>query len=303
MAIKNFDYCKYTYLHRKSLEYYIKNCKKLGNLEKKELLKRAKTHDMDKLTLYLFWQKKDASTFHRKNASHHIKNDILKQYSLEEFKQSYMNLHLDNFDEKKSIIPLDILIDVLESIFDYECAALTKPDKPLNAYDTCKNLYPELINMYEVVLDELGMKSSYNAITNDAIEYINQFNVNEDTIYMEVSKYLIENDDNIYIKLKSNMCSEIEYSNLTSYYDKYYFENFKKFFINYKEFDKIYISKEVIKNIDIPFLNTLNKKGKLIYLHNDINYFYFFVSIDGDINGKCFKDKQDLDISLKEYEF
>ena len=37
-------------------------------------------------------------------------------------------------------------IDILETIFDCECAALTKPDKPRNAYKTFQDFYPEFYN-------------------------------------------------------------------------------------------------------------------------------------------------------------
>lgn len=301
MAIKNFNYCMYTYLHRKALEYYIRTCDKLGKLEKSELLKRVKIHDMDKLTLYLFWDKKDASKFHRETVSHHIKNDILKKYTIEDFKNSYLNLHLDKFDEKQNVVPLNILIDVLESVFDYECAALTKSDKPLNAYDTCKMLYPELIDFYEIILETLGMCSSYCAITEEAISYINQFDVNEEIIYIEVAKYLVENENNIYAKLGNKVCLECEYNNLLSYYDKYCFNRCKKFFVNYKDLSTFIISKDIINSEDVSFLDLKNKKGKLISFHNKGNYFYFFISIDGCIDGKCFVEKQKLDIDYIKY--
>ena len=39
-------------------------------------------------------------------------------------------------------------VDWIEAIIDWECARFTKPDKPLNAQDTCLKYYPEY---YEVV--------------------------------------------------------------------------------------------------------------------------------------------------------
>jgi hypothetical protein len=114
---KNYDYMKYTYLHRKSLQYYIRKYSYLlTDKEIASLLERAKIHDLDKQTLYLTWDKKKASAYHKSTASHHTVKDraISDNYTLTEQDR----------------------IDILESLFDFECSALTKPDKPLNAYDT-----------------------------------------------------------------------------------------------------------------------------------------------------------------------
>ena len=183
--IKNYNYCKYTYLHRKALHYYIEKNNFLEDKEKETLLKRAKIHDMDKLTLYLFRDKESASKYHKENSSHHIKK--WKPFTHE---------------------------DILESVFDYECAALTKPDKPLNAYDTVIKYYPEFKNLYLPELKRLHMDSSYLAVTEEDKVFIKKIEVTENLILKEVSEYLNNTPNSIYVQLKSRLCSENEYRQL-----------------------------------------------------------------------------------------
>ena len=57
---------------------------------------------------------KDIHKFHRKMNRHHVKNNLKKTTN-----------------------------DLIETIIDWECARLTKPDKPLNAYDTLMKFYPD----------------------------------------------------------------------------------------------------------------------------------------------------------------
>ena len=184
--IKNFEYCKYTYIHRKALMYYIQKNEYLNEEEREQLLKRAEVHDMDKLTLYLFWDKELASKYHRNHSSHHIKKNIPHSR-----------------------------LDILESIFDYECAALTKPDKPLNAYDTVLKYYPEFKDEYLPELKRLHMDSSYLAVNEEDKSFIENIKVEENDILREVSKYL-KSDNNIYDILWEKLCSKLDYSKLVS---------------------------------------------------------------------------------------
>lgn len=186
--IKNYEYCAYTYLHRKALVHYIQKNEYLLEEEKETLLIRAKVHDMDKLTLYLFRDKEEASKYHRIHSSHHIT----------------INKEHDKYD-------------LLESIFDYECAALTKPDKPLNAYDTVLKRYPELKEEYLPILERLHMNSSYIAVSEEDKNYINQFSPSEELILKEVSNYLKNNQKTIYHDLKDNLCTKEEYEKLLTY--------------------------------------------------------------------------------------
>lgn len=83
---------------------------------------RGYLHDSDKLLLYLFgfWMNvKDIHKFHRKMNRHHVKNNLKKTTN-----------------------------DLIETIIDWECARLTKPDKPLNAYDTLMKFYPDYKKIY-----------------------------------------------------------------------------------------------------------------------------------------------------------
>ena len=51
--MKNFKNLVYTYIHRKEFEYNVKLHVK-NEKDSKELLERAKIHDMDKMLMYLF---------------------------------------------------------------------------------------------------------------------------------------------------------------------------------------------------------------------------------------------------------
>ena len=104
---ENIGAIKYTEEHRKAFKRI-----------EKELLGhntwRCLVHDLDKLILYNIWPHKKVKEFHRKTARHHD-NKIKKNKN-----------------------------DYIEMIIDWECARFTKPDKPLNAYDTLYKFYPNL---------------------------------------------------------------------------------------------------------------------------------------------------------------
>ncbi|MEG1141054.1 MAG: hypothetical protein RSE41_01110 [Clostridia bacterium] len=67
-------------------------------------------HDMDKIILYLIYDKKQTSKIHRKYSSHHITLNKTK-------------------------------INYLDAVIDWECARFTKPDKPLTARETLYKFY------------------------------------------------------------------------------------------------------------------------------------------------------------------
>lgn len=75
-------------------------------------------HDLDKVLLYMFLGKKLTHKLHRKWSNHHYKNGDIK--------------------------------NKIEAMFDWECAIYTKPDKPLDAYDTWMKYYPN-VNMAPVL--------------------------------------------------------------------------------------------------------------------------------------------------------
>lgn len=80
-------------------------------------------HDIDKIFLYPFLGKRLTHKLHRAVSSHHYRNG--------------------NITNK------------VEAAFDWESARFTKPDKPLDAYDTWKSYYPD-VDMKDT-LTTLGM--------------------------------------------------------------------------------------------------------------------------------------------------
>lgn len=120
---ENIGAIKYTKEHRKAY-------KKI----EKELLGhntwRSFAHDLDKVILYNFLEFKKVKEFHRKTARHHD-NKIKK------------NKH-----------------DYIDMIVDWECARYTKPDKPLNAYDTLYKFYAHLEDEILPLLNEFNIDHS-----------------------------------------------------------------------------------------------------------------------------------------------
>lgn len=104
---ENIGAIRYTQAHRKAY-------KKI----EKELLDhntwRSYVHDLDKVILYNFLPFEKVKKFHRSTARHH-ENSVKKTKN-----------------------------DYIDMIIDWECARFTKPDKPLNAYDTLYKFYPHL---------------------------------------------------------------------------------------------------------------------------------------------------------------
>ena len=171
--MQNFEYCVYTYRHRRAMEYLINKMFADGEV-KDEMLKRAKAHDIDKIIMYQFMSREDASAYHKKHATHHMSNNLTKSY-----------------------------YDKLEAVLDYESAGYTKPDKPLNAFDTINKLR-ELKIIPSSLCDDLmiicrghGMAKSYS-VTDDAdgMQYLSQFdNVTEDMIMADVMQYMFVRDN------------------------------------------------------------------------------------------------------------
>lgn len=124
--MKNFEHIKYTYKHRKIVmllaEKYFK--------DNQELLEQVSVHDLDKMFMYLFYNKKDASNIHRDKTPHH-ENDLEKTE-----------------------------LDYIEMVLDWESARYTKPDKPLNAYDTLVNYYPQMTDVILPILEQMGIAAS-----------------------------------------------------------------------------------------------------------------------------------------------
>lgn len=156
--MENENHIKYTYIHRK-IVIYLAN--KYVKKDKEKILKQIKKHDIDKLFMYLFYSKKDVSRFHRELSSHH-ENDIEKTE-----------------------------IDYIEMVLDWESARYTKPDKPLNAYDTLYKYYPNLENKIMPILNEFGINQTNLPMEKDVVEYANTIkNITMLQIKREMKEYL-----------------------------------------------------------------------------------------------------------------
>lgn len=100
------DYIKYSLRHKKAFL----------DIEKRILGKntlRGYFHDLDKVILYCIFDPKKVSNWHKNHAKHHIAKAKKEK-------------------------------DYLEMMIDWQCANLTKLDKPLDAYDTLYLYYPSL---------------------------------------------------------------------------------------------------------------------------------------------------------------
>ncbi len=106
---KRFQKILYTLRHKKA---FLKVEKQLRGKN----TWRGYFHDADKPFLYMaLWIKlDDIQKIHRKNNKHHVRNDLAKTRD-----------------------------DLVDTIIDWESARITKPDKPLNAYETLLKFYPD----------------------------------------------------------------------------------------------------------------------------------------------------------------
>lgn len=110
---------KYTCNHRKAFRAVEKQLIGRNTI-------RGYLHDLDKVFLYLFFERKAVHNFHRKHSRHHV----LKAHTHE---------------------------DYVQMAIDWECARFTKPDKPLNARETLDTYYPMLKPKILPIIEELGL--------------------------------------------------------------------------------------------------------------------------------------------------
>ena len=122
---KNKEYIKYTLKHK--LAIMAVSYELLGYISKRILL-----HDSEKMVLYSMMDKKESSVLHRRYSIHHS----------------------GNFNNGSSLED-----NILEAIFDYECARYTKPDKPQNAYETIHEHHPEDYNLQKPLLEKFNLDS------------------------------------------------------------------------------------------------------------------------------------------------
>ena len=155
--MKNKEHIEYTYKHRKVVMLLAKKYFS-DNLE---LIERIELHDLDKLFMYLFYDKKTVSRMHRDLSKHH-ENDLEKDY-----------------------------LDYIEMMLDWESARYTKPDKPLNAYDTLINFYTNMTEKILPILKEMGIDKPNMPMDEEILNYVNGFNeVSDEDIEEELHKYV-----------------------------------------------------------------------------------------------------------------
>lgn len=85
-VLRNLEHLEYTFEHRQAFAFTA--AKLFGtDLLYPMLVKRARTHDLDKAFLYALVGKQEASAFHKLVSSHHIENttpksklDLLEAY-------------------------------------------------------------------------------------------------------------------------------------------------------------------------------------------------------------------------------
>lgn len=131
---------------------------------------------MDKLFMYLFYDKKDVSAMHRKLSLHH-ENEIEKNY-----------------------------IDYIEMILDWESARYTKPDKPLNAYDTLYKYYPNMEHEILPILKEFEIDKPNLPMEKDVLEYANSLkNISMEDIEKELIDYIKQEMVQEIEKMKTNL--------------------------------------------------------------------------------------------------
>ena len=122
MSYTRMDYVRYTLNHRKAFRMIEKQL--FGKVSL-----RGYFHDFDKVILYPLLGKDITSKLHRKFARHHVKCAKTKS-------------------------------DFEQMVVDWECARYTKPDKPMNAYETLYKLYPHLESNILPILKEVGLIES-----------------------------------------------------------------------------------------------------------------------------------------------
>ena len=155
---ENEGYIFYTEKHRKACLYLAGKYVKEG-LMPPEIIDRMKVHDVDKLSLYMIMDKMSTQKKHQDTQAHHFGNSIIKTD-----------------------------LDYMEAVIDWESARYTKPDKPLNAYDTLYKFYPEYEDQVLPILKKLGIAESNLPMDMEIKEKLDQLNITWDMIYKEMER-------------------------------------------------------------------------------------------------------------------
>ena len=138
MNMRNREDIDYTYKDRKVV--MLLAIKYFGDND--SLLAQVELHDLDKMFMYLFYDKKVASKLHREQNAHHA-NEIEKTE-----------------------------LDYMEMVLDWESARYTKPDKPLNAFDTLYAYYPEMEDVILPVLQYMGIAEANTPMEEDIFKAV-----------------------------------------------------------------------------------------------------------------------------------
>ena len=165
--MRNLEHCAYTYRHRQAMKYVLNKIIDDEYLKQK-MTPKIESHDIDKLIMYQVMDKAEASAIHKNLAKHHMTNDTPKDW-----------------------------YDKLEAILDYEASGYTKPDKPLNAYDTImqyrnKGLFVQRCDELLGICKILGINKSYKVseIDPEGMKLLSQYDtVTEEMIHEEIANY------------------------------------------------------------------------------------------------------------------
>lgn len=150
----NRQYIVYTILHREAIF-------NIGDKIGVDARNRYIDHDMDKVIMYLWYTKKHAHDVHVALNEHH----------------------------NRSTLNEDALI---EMVLDWEQARFTKPDKPLNAYDTLYKYYADMESKIMPILVRCGLnnKTDYSeAIQKQQYSYMEK-QITDDRIEYEIRQYI-----------------------------------------------------------------------------------------------------------------
>lgn len=148
LCTNNIEYQRYTARHQQAFMAveYILE----GKIRTSSLL-----HDTDKLAVYGLIDAEETNKIHIELSRHHIANCKTTN-------------------------------DIIDCVIDYECARLTKPDKPLNAYNTIMKFRPNTYSKLKPALEKFGVDSGINVELN-----FEKWNQIKDRVFEEYYKYNI----------------------------------------------------------------------------------------------------------------
>ena len=119
-----------------------------------------------------------------------IYNDMYIKVSKKLSKVNPNTLSERYLEELKNELEKDY-IDYVEMVLDWESARYTKPDKPLNAYDTLYKYYPTMEEKIIPILEEFEINKSNLPMEENVLEYANSISeVSNEEIKNELLNYI-----------------------------------------------------------------------------------------------------------------